>query len=268
MKKTLLGLILGMTFSTSVSAQIDTPVTPPERDYGDLFQRAAASRFVVIGTVIKDEGISKRMWEKDIGSGYGGKLLTISVERTVCRQTDFKANQTSPVTSGEQQSASKNFYVQTPSKMVIVSASPASNLPPTTITDGNVVDAAGNTHYTHQCGAYRNYIENLLDQRTPGQNINGTYTIVESFNGYTSTFGGTTPQNATDSMTPGYVPSDIQYLGKNAPSCFGSNDHEEFDQYLTIQVSPSISYALSTVNHIKHGNYSGVATISVTNTTP
>jgi hypothetical protein len=96
MKKLLLCLFLGMTFSTSVFAQIDTPMTPPEKDFGDLFQRAAASRFVVIGTVVKDDGISKRMWEKDIGSGYGGKLLTISVERTVCRQTDFKANQTSP----------------------------------------------------------------------------------------------------------------------------------------------------------------------------
>jgi hypothetical protein len=97
MKELLLCLFLGMTFSTSILAQIDTPMTPPEHDYGDLFQRAAASRFVVIGTVIKDEGISKRMWEKDnIGSAYGGKLLTISVESTVCRQADFKANQTSP----------------------------------------------------------------------------------------------------------------------------------------------------------------------------
>jgi hypothetical protein len=103
MKKTLLGLILGMTFSTSVLAQIDSPMTPPEKDFGDLFQRAAASRFVVIGTVIKNDGIGKRMTPEllkkmndDIGVGFGGILYTISVESTVCRQTDFKANQTSP----------------------------------------------------------------------------------------------------------------------------------------------------------------------------
>jgi hypothetical protein len=63
MKKTLLGFFLGMTFTTSLFAQIDTERIPPEQDSEDLL---------------------------------GGTLYTISVETTVCRQTDFRANQTSP----------------------------------------------------------------------------------------------------------------------------------------------------------------------------
>jgi hypothetical protein len=96
MKKTLLGFFLGMTFTTSLFAQIDTERIPPKQDSEDLFQRAAASQFVVIGTITKSVGISKRMTpellkrvnsENDLSLAFGGTLYTISVESTVCRLT-------------------------------------------------------------------------------------------------------------------------------------------------------------------------------------
>lgn len=81
-----------------VAAQIDTPQIPPGQDVGDLFERAAASRFVTVGRVVKIEGVAKRMTsellekvkaEGDLSLILGGDLYTIRVENTVCRQTDF-----------------------------------------------------------------------------------------------------------------------------------------------------------------------------------
>jgi hypothetical protein len=82
------------------AAQIDTPRIPTEQDVGDLYQRAATSVFVITGTVMKSEGVSKRMTpdllervksEGDLSLTLGGTLYTILVEKTICRQTDFDA---------------------------------------------------------------------------------------------------------------------------------------------------------------------------------
>ena len=93
------------SFSTSAQVAIDTERIPPEYDSNDLYRRAAASRFVVVGTVVKTEGVSKRLSQSDIErmmrptpSGttsvsldgvFGGSLYAIDVENTVCRQADF-----------------------------------------------------------------------------------------------------------------------------------------------------------------------------------
>ena len=81
----------------NVTAQIDTERIPPGQNLSNLYERASMSRFVVIGTVIKDEGILRRMtpevFEKakeDLGAMLGGSLYSIAVERTVCRQHDFQ----------------------------------------------------------------------------------------------------------------------------------------------------------------------------------
>jgi|SRR5882724_9718957 len=62
---------------------------PRGADLKDLYGRAASSRFVVVGTVTKHEGVGLR------GSGPSmdadGILYTISVENIVCRQSDFDA---------------------------------------------------------------------------------------------------------------------------------------------------------------------------------
>jgi len=89
-------------FSASIAiAQIDTERIPPEYDLSDLYPRAVASRFVVIGTVVKTDGVSQRMTsellrrvkdERDLSLALGGGLYTIRVESTVCRQTDFRAD--------------------------------------------------------------------------------------------------------------------------------------------------------------------------------
>ncbi len=100
--RNLLALFLGTMFSASIAiAQIDTERIPPEDDLSDLYPRAVASRFVVIGTVVKTDGVSQRMTsellrrvkdERDLSLALGGGLYTIRVESTVCRQTDFRAD--------------------------------------------------------------------------------------------------------------------------------------------------------------------------------
>jgi hypothetical protein len=115
MRKPLFTLLL-IAFSAPFSnAQIaiDTERIPPEHDSNDLYRRAAASRFVVIGTVVKTEGIAKRLSQSDVekmkrptASGthvsldgvVGGSLYTVEVENTLCRESDFRpsATQTNP----------------------------------------------------------------------------------------------------------------------------------------------------------------------------
>ena len=75
--------------------QLDTESIPPEQDQRDLFARVAASRLVVIGTVIKKERVSERIPPESLlerlnnGKIRRGSLVTIQVEETVCRQSDF-----------------------------------------------------------------------------------------------------------------------------------------------------------------------------------
>src|SRR5882762_4573014 len=87
--------------STSIKTVAGTERIPPEYDLSDLYPRAVASRFVVIGTVVKTDGVSQRMTsellrrvkdEGDLSLALGGGLYTIRVESTVCRQTDFRAD--------------------------------------------------------------------------------------------------------------------------------------------------------------------------------
>ena len=69
-----------------------------EREYrrgqelGDLYRRAAASRFVVVGKVIKLDGVADRAWNRPMmDENFGGYLYSIAIEKTVCRQADFSA---------------------------------------------------------------------------------------------------------------------------------------------------------------------------------
>lgn len=60
-----------------------------ELDLGDLYHRVATSRFAVVGTVVKHEGVGVRSQIPSIDSNMAGDLYTINVEKVVCRQTDF-----------------------------------------------------------------------------------------------------------------------------------------------------------------------------------
>jgi len=62
------------------------------QEIGDLYRRAAASRFVVVGTVVKLDPVADRSWKRPtIDEGFGGYLYSIAIEKTVCRQADFSA---------------------------------------------------------------------------------------------------------------------------------------------------------------------------------
>lgn len=90
---------------TTAFGQIDCEMTPPAKDFGDLYERAAASRLVIVGTVVKEEGVSPRLtqeaMEKMTSLPLGGPLFTVRVEGQVCRQEDFQAG--SPVSADNPQ---------------------------------------------------------------------------------------------------------------------------------------------------------------------
>jgi hypothetical protein len=132
---------------------------------------------------------------------------------------------------------------------------------------GNVALADGTVVLSNQCGVFRNVVYSLLDQDSPAQNVDGTYTLVENFSNYSSTYGGRVPGTKNDPMTPGGLLDDIQYLGKTLPACLSSNDNESFDQSLSIQIGAS-TYHLTMVNHISRGYFSGTAKVDITITTP
>ena len=58
------------------------------------------------------------------------------------------------------------------------------------------------------------------------------------------------------------------FATKASSGCPGSNDHESFNQNLTVKIDSSHSFGLSMVNQISRGNYSGAATVNVTIITP
>jgi len=97
----------------TAGAQIDTEIIPPAQDLRDLYERAAASRLVIVGTVVKSEGVAKRLSQSDkdkmiqpgpekgtfivsLDGVVGGSLFTIQIEDTVCRQADFEADTNAP----------------------------------------------------------------------------------------------------------------------------------------------------------------------------
>lgn len=103
MKSFLCSVIL-IALVASARAQLDTESIPPDQDQNDLFARAAASRLVIVGTVIKSEGVPKRIPPEALeehlknGTALGGSLVTVQIEETVCRQSDFDKN--SPEVTG------------------------------------------------------------------------------------------------------------------------------------------------------------------------
>jgi hypothetical protein len=175
------------------------------------------------------------------------------------------------VTAGGQPSSPANFYVQIPQTMIRDSSYGTNGLGSlVTITNGNVVDIYGNTLLSNECGVYRNIGYLLEDQESPAQMIQGNYTLFEHFTNYTtSVIGLTVPPDVNNPIAYAQTRlGDTQFFGTRAPTCPGSNDHEGFDQNLTVVLDSSHSYLLSIVNHIDRGYYSGTATANVTITHP
>jgi hypothetical protein len=165
-------------------------------------------------------------------------------------------------------SGSVNFYVQVPTRLVRLDfppGAPGGVGALQVITNGNVTDLNGNVILQNQCGVYRNYAFDLVDQETPPQPIEGTYTITAHFTNYQGP--NSTPNDNPEQITPGTAIADLQFFGKLAPSCPGSNDHESFDMSNFVTVGTT-NYNLTTVIHISKGYFSGTAKVDSTITTP
>jgi hypothetical protein len=96
-----------------------------EKDLRDLYQRAAASRFVVVGTIENSKGIGRRSSEGDsqkTGSAsadgnvvtdlptLGGSLYSVRIEEVLCHGEDFSSK---PSSVGTIQPA-KTLYIFIP----------------------------------------------------------------------------------------------------------------------------------------------------------
>jgi hypothetical protein len=74
----------------TVSAEESDRQYRHDQEIGDLYRRAAASRFVVVGKVVKRDPVTDRAWKRPtMDESFGGFLYSIAVEKTVCRQADL-----------------------------------------------------------------------------------------------------------------------------------------------------------------------------------
>jgi hypothetical protein len=174
------------------------------------------------------------------------------------------------VTAGGQTSASVNFYVQIPSKVVFFDdpqRAPNGIGPLVVLSDGDVKDLDGNVLLTHQCGVYRNLEYQLVDQDNPPKGINDAFTLTESFTDYVGPAG--TPGNLSKNISEGNsgVFGDTQYFGKTAPSCLGTDDHETMKQHISAKVGNK-TFSISTVVSISRGRFAGTNKVDVSISTP
>ena len=103
-------------------------------------------------------------------------------------------------TQSGQTSNGVNFFVQIPKTLVRSPDYGSNGLGPVnTITNGSVINIYGVTELTNQCGVYENIGYQLVDQRTPAQNIYGNYDLHEQFSNYSG--AKTIPANQDNPIT-------------------------------------------------------------------
>lgn len=164
--------------------------------------------------------------------------------------------------------AGSSAVVQIPSKLRFIDTpprAPGGIGPEITVTDGDVLDTAGNVLKTHQCGVYRNMAYELVDQQNPAQPITAAYQITETFADYSGV--DTVSPPVTRSIGAGNIVGDTQYMGRNAPACLGLNDNESFTQHSSVTLNGH-TYNLTTVVSILRGRFSGTYMCDVSITTP
>jgi hypothetical protein len=89
------------------------------QEIGDLYRRAAASRFVVVGKVIKLDPVADRSWKRPaMDESFGGFLYSIAIEKTLCRQADFRAY-ASAVNAPPPPEADPVVYLLSPAKPLV-----------------------------------------------------------------------------------------------------------------------------------------------------
>ena len=60
-----------------------------QQELGELYKRAAASRFVVVGTVMKDIAVAERGKHPSMDGDVAGILHLVKIEEILCRRQDF-----------------------------------------------------------------------------------------------------------------------------------------------------------------------------------
>ncbi len=247
------------TLQVNVQPQI-TGITPPRGLIGNS-----------VSVTIKGNGFSPSP------SVFAGSDIPVTVDSYSSTQISATfaiapsangGNHNVVVTVAGQPSPAANFYVQIPKTLIRDTGYGTGGLGSlVSITNGNVLDIYGNTLLTGECGVYRNIGYFLIDQESPAQTIQGDYTLVENFTNYTTDVQGLTPPPTEDNpiVYAQTMLGDTQFFGTKATSgCPGSNDHESFDQNLTVEIDSSHSYGLSMENSISRGYYSGTPTVNVT----
>ncbi len=169
------------------------------------------------------------------------------------------------VTTAGGTSEPKNIMKQRPSELVRSDApgAPSGVGPLMTPVDGDVVNLADQTIYTHQCGVYRNYAYDLADQN--GAVVSTAYELHEYFTDYAGPVG--TPEEQAEAVSPGAWAPDIQYFGHASPACLATNEHEIMNQKFYIKIGTT-RFDLTTVINIQRGNFSGTLKVDETITTP
>jgi hypothetical protein len=129
------------------------------------------------------------------------------------------------------------------------------------------VDYWGVVKQTGRCGGYRDLSEDLWDQ-DENQILGGNFTFIENFSNYSTTTTDTIPESQKSTQNTANAPlTDLQAYSKAAPTCYGLNDHESFDQSFVVQIGGT-NYPLTTVINWQRGNYSGAFKIDGTITVP
>jgi hypothetical protein len=114
---------------------------------------------------------------------------------------------------------------------------------------------------------FRNIAYILHDQE--GQAIEANYVLNEHFDNYNSsvpTLDTPTDEQASVGAGDSNI-GDLQFFGKTAPACPGIDDHESFDQHLsvTVGIAPNTkTYPLTMINHVSRGFFDGTAKVDVT----
>jgi hypothetical protein len=167
-----------------------------------------------------------------------------------------------------QTSQPKQFTGQLPRKLIRYNynGAPDGIGPLTVITNGSVVNLAGQVLYTNQCGVYRNYAYTLVDKSGEEIASSAAITFRETFSGYSGP--ASLPPNQSSSQTLNGVEADIQFFGKAASKgCPGSNQNESFTQSFYVILNGT-QYNLSTTIAISRGYFSGTAAVNETITVP
>jgi hypothetical protein len=191
--------------------------------------------------------------------GFSANETQISANVTIASNA-AAGNHTLTVTvSG--QSATANFFVQIPKALVRQdfppSISPAQQTtgvgPLITITDGDVKNISGDLKASHQCGAYRNYLYQLMDQENPAQPIIAEITVDETFPP-NEVSGNTDFQRTTDSVSTnnGGQLSDLNAITKPAGQCLTTATSVSQKQHFSVTIGQQ-QFTLTTVIRIVMG---------------